>query len=692
MITKRCIALLFITMALTGSAQMNIGSNTAPNADAMLEISGSSKGLLLPRVPLASTSSASPLSAHVAGMSVYNTATAGSGATAVTPGYYYNTGSAWVRVAAASGSSASWLTGGNLNGAVSNIGTNDNYDLPFVTNNNERMRIANTGDVGIGTSTPAAKLDVATGATTVNTAINATGSINDFLQFNVQNTSNGAHAQSGYSSTADNGSATTGFAWIGINNSNFNYPTTYNIGGGNDVSLLGSGQDLYVANANNTKSIIFSTGKSTTPFFNERMRITNAGNVGIGTSTPAANLDVAAGTTTVNTVINATGNINDYLQFNVQNTSTGTNAQSGYSSTADNGSATTGFAWVGINNSNFNYPTTYNIGGSNDVSLLGSGQDLYVANANNTKSIIFSTGKSTTPFFNERMRITNAGYVGIGTSAPAYPLDVQNTLSTSISNYGYLNGTGASGYISGSSGTTNFSARFSGRIICPEFNALSDARIKNIKGRSNSKSDLETLNAIRITDYEMKDTVQWGHKSFKKVIAQEVEQVYAQAVNRAAGFIPDVYQQAAGVEKTGANYTFTFCKPLSIGAQAGRIRIISADGNLDMDVVAMPDCYTLVLKGDHADLKAGEPVFVYGEEINDFRVVDYEALGTLNISATQELSRQVDLLKQENMLLKARLEQLYHENSSLKEETAGRIEKLEASFKSLSASVTGKIE
>jgi hypothetical protein len=32
-------------------------------------------------------------------------------------------------------------------------------------------------------------------------------------------------------------------------------------------------------------------------------------------------------------------------------------------------------------------------------------------------------------------------------------------------------------------------------------------------------------------------------------------------------------------------------------------------------------------------------VFVYGEEVDDFRTVDYEGLTTLNISATQELAK-----------------------------------------------------
>src|SRR5690606_38623309 len=64
------------------------------DANAMLEIEATDKGVLLPRVELESTTSASPLSAHVEGMTVYNTATAGN----VTPGQYYNDGTKWNRI------------------------------------------------------------------------------------------------------------------------------------------------------------------------------------------------------------------------------------------------------------------------------------------------------------------------------------------------------------------------------------------------------------------------------------------------------------------------------------------------------------------------------------------------------------------------------------------------------------------
>jgi hypothetical protein len=87
------------TTALTVINGGNVGiGTTAPNANALLELSSSSKGLLFPRVTLTSTALASPLSAHVTGMKVYNTATNTSSAgNEVYPGEYINDGAKWGR-------------------------------------------------------------------------------------------------------------------------------------------------------------------------------------------------------------------------------------------------------------------------------------------------------------------------------------------------------------------------------------------------------------------------------------------------------------------------------------------------------------------------------------------------------------------------------------------------------------------
>ena len=88
---------LFFCLNLAYS-QVGIGT-TNPNNDALLELDASVQvgGLLLPRVALTATANAAPLSAHVQGMTVYNTATAGD----VTPGQYYNDGGQWVRLGGA---------------------------------------------------------------------------------------------------------------------------------------------------------------------------------------------------------------------------------------------------------------------------------------------------------------------------------------------------------------------------------------------------------------------------------------------------------------------------------------------------------------------------------------------------------------------------------------------------------------
>ncbi|MEC4053106.1 hypothetical protein VSP10_09895 [Myroides odoratimimus] len=82
-------------LATAGFAQTKIGvvgkSNPDVNTNAILELEAENKGLLLPRVALTETTKADPLSAHVSGMTVYNTATVAD----VVPGFYYNDGTKW---------------------------------------------------------------------------------------------------------------------------------------------------------------------------------------------------------------------------------------------------------------------------------------------------------------------------------------------------------------------------------------------------------------------------------------------------------------------------------------------------------------------------------------------------------------------------------------------------------------------
>lgn len=209
---------LLSLLTFNGFSQVGIGT-TNPNPNALLDIDATNTpgGLLLPRVGLTGTNSFAPLTANIEGMVIYNTATAGVAPNNVTPGYYYNDGSGWIRVGAAS---IDWSTLGNAgtNAANNFIGTTDNQPLAFRVNNSERMGILTNGNVGIG-------------GYYGNVKLNITGEANDFGVFSTV-TESGAQAiyassnqSDGLGVMATNSNTTSSTAIVGVGNNAGTYFT-----------------------------------------------------------------------------------------------------------------------------------------------------------------------------------------------------------------------------------------------------------------------------------------------------------------------------------------------------------------------------------------------------------------------------------------------------------------------------------
>jgi len=152
--------MLFMLTTTSYAQNVGIGTN-APDASAKLDIESTDKGVLIPRLSLSATNIAAPVAAPATSLLVYNNATAGAGATAVTPGYYYWDGVQWVRLRDTPAQD-DWHLIGNAgtNPTTNFIGTTDAVDFVVRTNNTERARITSGGNMGIGVVAPLARLEV----------------------------------------------------------------------------------------------------------------------------------------------------------------------------------------------------------------------------------------------------------------------------------------------------------------------------------------------------------------------------------------------------------------------------------------------------------------------------------------------------------------------------------------------------
>ena len=163
------------------------------------------------------------------------------------------------------GSGNFWNLTGNsgTNYATNFLGTTDNVSTRFRTNNIERMVIDSTGSVGIGSTNfdpvDKQKLLVDYGVTTSDNIATFRGSASDFMQVEVQNTSNSNVASSDFVASNDIGTDTSNYIDMGINSSTY-APGVENFGGPNDGYLYTYSRNLLIGTAAPNSDVIFLLG------------------------------------------------------------------------------------------------------------------------------------------------------------------------------------------------------------------------------------------------------------------------------------------------------------------------------------------------------------------------------------------------------------------------------------------------
>lgn len=250
--------------------------------------------------------------------------------------------------ALSSGSNAAWSTLGNTgtNPPSNFLGTTDNKEIVFKTNNNQHAVITTSGNVGIGIPSPLAKLDVSGSTPTA---------------LNVLNTS------TGNAITANNNSGTPG---IIVTNSGGGYAleAQNSSAGGSIHGFKGAGTAGGSAGVFNNSSNINSS-----PVLNVTNSGTSAGNV-INANTSGAGIGLNVVTTSGNAI--SANNSSSVAPTIVATNSGGNNAINATASGAGNGvniNAANGFGLIVTNTGANPAINANNTGGGTSINALSSG-------------------------------------------------------------------------------------------------------------------------------------------------------------------------------------------------------------------------------------------------------------------------------------------------------------------------------
>jgi hypothetical protein len=305
--------------------------------------------------------------------------------------------------------------------------------------------------LGIGTTSPNNILNIVQAGGGVNVSIQSEGSTAYVAQRSSSDTSSAGFNTRKTRGTIASPTAVSNSDGVGIIQMQAYGGSNYR-----NIATIASNVETYTSDTNISGNLTFTTNVGSTGT-TERMRITSAGNVGIGTTSPVSRVHIS---NTDNPFFTAedVGNGVGYFGQNLNLTTVSAESIIAFRTGATYGNPfstgtermrITSAGDVGIGTTS---PATYANYSSLTVGSSASKQGLiYITDGtinywNYVGSGVAWTGTlSNTPYAiqtnnAERMRITSAGAVGIGTTTPAYILSVNS--SNGINSYDGVSGKG----------------------------------------------------------------------------------------------------------------------------------------------------------------------------------------------------------------------------------------------------------
>jgi hypothetical protein len=257
----------------------------------------------------------------------------------------------------------------------------------------------------------------------------------------------------------------------------------------------------------------------------------------------------------------------------------------------------------------------------------------------------------------KRMTINEDGTIDMD-----YQLQVDGSASETISDAYLNNNAGTAEFLSYSSASRDISIKAVGDIATGgTINYTSDRRAKKYIITTSSQDDFNVLKSIEIHKYKYIDELRRGTTEIHGVIAQELNEVYSEAITLTTDFIPNVYKYVKVIENNIVE-NYILCQlyeqsDLTIVLNVGDVlQIIDYYGRSVncsiMEVIAETDTkptqIKLISKGfnqRHFTDAQMDKVFIFGTQVTDYHKVIKERLIPLTISAVQYLANKVETME-----------------------------------------------
>ena len=175
------------------------------------------------------------------------------------------------------------------------------------------------------------------------------------------------------------------------------------------------------------------------------------------------------------------------------------------------------------------------------------------------------------------------------------------------------------------------------------FTLASDIRIKK-DIQPAEQGALKVIDSIPIKSYDLIDNYRDGGRTSFNIIAQELIEVFPEAISKGVSYIPSIYSKCQWITVNADEIEIHINKPhdLVVGDE---IEILLEDSSIkECDVTAIINETTFrVKKWDDFKMEITDECFIYGKKVKDFLRVDKTKVSMLALAGTKELHQIVKL-------------------------------------------------